>query len=354
MVVACHGCYSNPEGPAWTHWVSAFCSTGGSGVQIFFVLSGFLISQPFFTARLEQPRTWYVPGYATRRFFKIVPPFYLAILLLSLFYLWRYHDWVYVKTGLEWAVGIPHIIPATHWFNGTFWSLWVEVGFYVLLPLLFFLLRGCSVPRTVVVMAAMLLIIPFITRELGRPADTKQLMYFYARFPNGLTNFAWGVLFAGWYVKTRSRAEAMRRFAVAGYGGVALLLVTMLWEAISSIHGAPGTKWTYDWALHLPGLAAFLMLCFLFNPNSLGAHILSMPVLRYLGLISYEWFLLHQPILNEFRAFMVTANGNLARYLFVVGTPMIASLLAAALMYHFYSLPIIKWGRRRFLASEKQ
>ena len=60
---------------------------GFVGVDVFFVLSGFLITYPFCRARMQDPEAWYVPGYATRRALKIFPPFYLIIVLLAAFYL---------------------------------------------------------------------------------------------------------------------------------------------------------------------------------------------------------------------------------------------------------------------------
>src|SRR5262245_48926083 len=71
MVVVFHGFYWNPAGPRWEIVTGAFLTTGALGVQIFFALSGFLISYPFFRARAADPLAWYVPGYAGRRALKI-------------------------------------------------------------------------------------------------------------------------------------------------------------------------------------------------------------------------------------------------------------------------------------------
>src|SRR5206468_3287304 len=97
----------------------------------------------------------------------------------------------------------------------------------------------------------------------------------------------------------------------------------------------------------LPGLSAFLMLFFIFHPGCLGARLFSGPLLRFLGIVSYEWFLIHQPVQVQFREFLGSSVGSIPRYLFTVFTPSLLSLGLAILIYHKFSLPILRWGRRR-------
>ncbi len=62
------------------------------GVPLFFVLSGFLISRPFLKGRRKDLRFWYIYGYARRRIGKILPPFYLSIVVFTAFYWIWLHD----------------------------------------------------------------------------------------------------------------------------------------------------------------------------------------------------------------------------------------------------------------------
>src|SRR3954471_3368061 len=110
VVVCSHGFYFNPEGPKAFTYLGSFIGTGWVGVPIFFVLSGFLLSLPFFRSRLQNPGSWYVRGYTMRRVLKIFPPFYLAILLLAIFYYVRYGDPSYFQVGAAWASGLAHIV----------------------------------------------------------------------------------------------------------------------------------------------------------------------------------------------------------------------------------------------------
>jgi peptidoglycan/LPS O-acetylase OafA/YrhL len=357
MVVCCHAFHytaPNIRYAGWPRLGHAFVGAGNLGVQVFFVLSGFLISQPFFAAKLKNTQSWYLHGYVTRRFLKIIPPYYLIILCFSIFYCLVDNDFGQLKNGLLWLVGIPDFIyiPDAFRFNGVFWSLWVEVGFYVLLPVFFFFLRKCSYWKTGAAMAFLLLIIPFLTRQMNSSIPSNSLFY-YARFPNGLTNFSWGVLFACIYSVIPTEGINKKRLALLGYAGVALLAATMWLDAKYFILTS---AISFEIPFHLSGLSIFLALFFIFDPSALGTRFFSIPLIRYLGLISYEWFLLHLIFLEHFRTWMggiPFSTKNLENYLFTALTPMLLSLLLAMLVYHYFSAPIIKRGRDRLKREAK-
>jgi peptidoglycan/LPS O-acetylase OafA/YrhL len=348
MVVLCHGVYANPQGPAWTRWVAGFIGAGHLGVQVFFVLSGFLITYPFCRARMQDPEAWYVPGYAARRALKIFPPFYLIIVLLAAFYLLHYEDISYLFAGLKWSVGIPHLVYQPQKFNGSFWSLWVELGFYLLLPLAFWCTRGRGAMFTAVLFASLLFFVPLITRSANWPTgdlNPAYKLYILARSPNSLTNFSWGVLFAAIYATRREGFGC--GWARVGYLGTFLLAGTMALSMVLTLTGWTSEQVTWELLMHLSGISAFLMLFFIFDPGCLGTRVFSAPALRYIGIISYEWFLLHQPALVETHAWFGTAGGSFGRYALIVFGPILISLLLAMAIYHFFSAPIIRWGRDR-------
>jgi peptidoglycan/LPS O-acetylase OafA/YrhL len=59
-------------------------------------------------------------------------------------------------------------------------------------------------------------------------------------------------------------------------------------------------------------------------------------------------------MLDRFRTWMggiPFSTKNLGHYFFTALTPLIFSLLLAMLVYHFFSMPIIRWGRKRFPAK---
>ena len=353
MVVGCHAFHytaPNIRYAGWPRLAHAFLGAGNLGVPVFFVLSGFLIAQPFFAAKLKNPHSWYLDGYASRRFLKIIPPYYLTILLFSIYFCLVEGDFVQVKYGLQWLVGIPDFIknPDAFGFNPVFWSLWVEIGFYVLLPVLFLFFKKCGYWMTGTAITMLLLLVPFWTRQLDSTTQIHSLFHL-ARFPNGLTNFSWGVLFACLYSANTYKNRS--NLAFIGYAGVAGLVGTMLLDAKYCILNP---SISYEVPFHLAGISTFLALFFIFDPTVFGSRFFSIPLIRYFGLISYEWFLLHFQMLDRFRTWMggiPYSTKNLEHYFFTALIPMVFSFVLSAIVYHYFSTPIIRWGRNRLKAK---
>jgi peptidoglycan/LPS O-acetylase OafA/YrhL len=107
---------------------------GWSGVDLFFVLSGFLISGLLFSeykkyGQIDIKRFW------IRRGFKIYPPFYGLMLFTIIYSLLRYK--IVPRAVLADLFFLQNYFPPV-WTHG--WSLAVEEHFYLLLPLVLWLM----------------------------------------------------------------------------------------------------------------------------------------------------------------------------------------------------------------------
>ena len=108
---------------------------GDAGVPIFFVVSGFCIHVSF-----QRDRQW--GGFFVRRFFRIYPPYILAVLLFALV-LPETARRLSGSGGAGWDQWTSHLLlfhnfsPDTiYGFNPSFWSIAVEVQLYLIYPLL--------------------------------------------------------------------------------------------------------------------------------------------------------------------------------------------------------------------------
>ena len=103
------------------------------------------------------------------------------------------------------------------------------------------------------------------------------------------------------------------------------------------------TRWSLEISHLLPAVAVMLMLFFVFDPRSLGARFLSMGWLRFTGIISFEWFLFHGPIINWFaRIHNGPTHGSAClAYAWRTVLPMALTFGLAVLVYRYFSLPIL-------------
>jgi peptidoglycan/LPS O-acetylase OafA/YrhL len=122
-----------PNSP-WPWIPQAFVWSGHTGVTLFFVLSSFLLSLPFFAEAYGERRVLRREFYA-RRALRILPLFYAMVLVAVVATAHRPSDLsraVPYLTFLFWKPGLADPLPP---FNGVWWSLATEVQFYVLLPI---------------------------------------------------------------------------------------------------------------------------------------------------------------------------------------------------------------------------
>jgi len=343
MVVACHLVYVNPQGGAMTQFVGGMFAAGAYGVTLFFTLSGFLIALPFWKRKVQQADQVTPPGYAKRRFWKIYPPLALSVLLLTPLYLFQTHSSSFWRTALQWLVGWPLVSPVSGELNPVMWSLIVEVHFYILLPLLFFLFKKVAPRTSLVAIALVFLIVPNAWRlwNLAHGLTITLHPDIHVRFPSALDCFALGVTMAG----LENMGITKKAWAKFGDLGTLLLLAFPFTVAWLIRHPVASPEVQHEIFNAMMKTAAGLTLCYVTDPNHPRARFFSQPWLRWCGIISYEWYLFHQPLGLWARELLGPAGGSLLKYATVILGPLVAGVLLAAMVYRWFSLPILKYGR---------
>jgi peptidoglycan/LPS O-acetylase OafA/YrhL len=106
-----------------------------AGVAVFFVISGFLLYRPFVASRASGRPLPATGPYAWRRFLRIVPAYWVALTVITLFL--GSHPGVFSASGIPHYYGLAQAYSQSTLGGGITqaWSLTVEVAFYAFLPL---------------------------------------------------------------------------------------------------------------------------------------------------------------------------------------------------------------------------
>ena len=340
MVVFGHHFYINPNSGVLSHRIGSVIGTGGYGVTLFYTLSGFLISWAFWKRKAAGSGQAVPRGYFQRRFWKIYPPLALSILILTPFYIVDRADWSYLPIAAKWLAGWPFVMPVNGKFNPVMWTLVIEVQFYVTLPLLFLILKRVS-PRTcLALITGLFLLVPVAVR-----AVTKQGATFYpnidTHFPSALDAFCLGVLVAG----LENLGFIKKTWVRWGVAGVVLWPLALLISAWFSSHPAEKNFVTDEMVQGGLKFSAACLLLFIANPQHPIARLLCAPWLRWCGIISYEWYLFHQPFAVWARMHFGPATGSPYKYVLITGVPLLVLMIFSAAVYRFFSLPLLRHGR---------
>ena len=113
---------------------------GHLGVELFFVISGFVLSLPFARYYLKQGKKVYLKQYFLRRLTRLEPPYFLIMIFLFFFLaatrLYTIKGLTpHLTASLLYAHNIiyPGTLPV---INSVAWSLEIEIQFYIMMPLL--------------------------------------------------------------------------------------------------------------------------------------------------------------------------------------------------------------------------
>jgi peptidoglycan/LPS O-acetylase OafA/YrhL len=227
-VLACHLLNAWPGAGALERGVIAALGLGWTGVDLFFVLSGFLITG-ILVDTLGQPGWW--RGFLVRRALRIFPLYYLSLAAFGLlgpalglvdpwtFGRWGWWYWCYLG---NWAFPARQVIPAL----SHFWSLAVEEQFYLAWPLVVLAAgrRRLAVAAGALVLAGPALRLAIV--EAGWPVGSA-----YRVTPGRVDALAAGALLA---VAARSPAG---RAALRRWWGPATLLGAAGFLALGLPHG---------------------------------------------------------------------------------------------------------------------
>src|SRR5215475_2041606 len=187
--------------------IPAYC--GHFGVNLFFVISGFILALPFAKRAFDQKAAPNLKSYYLRRVTRIEPPYLLSLIVIFLIH-WK-----------QWGIGpelIPNLIASFFYshglvygresaINGVAWSLEIEIQFYLLTPLLvlMFKLRNAAARRALIV--ALIIGFGVLSQWVIYPSGSARLRLTLLNFAH---YFLTGFLLVDFYLTGRLRSPDKR------------------------------------------------------------------------------------------------------------------------------------------------
>lgn len=294
------------------------------GVELFFIISGFVILMSVLGRGAGE--------FAASRFTRLFPAYWFSVVAIFL---------LYACTGLR--AFRPNLSPTGYVINltmlqrgmgvndasGVYWSLWVELRFYVLMGLL--ALIGITLRRVLIFMAAWLMLAAY---GVGTGAlETVLLphhapyfvagMAFYIIYRHGSSLIPWTLVAGSWALALR---EATQRVA----GRVKLV----------GVRDFPAYEWTA-----MVAITIIFALMALVAVHALGR--LRWRGLTTLGALTYPLYLLHQSV----SAIIIPALDDRINPWLIVAITLAASMGLSYLVWRFVEKPVQRLLKPHLIAS---
>ena len=294
-------------------WAGGLFDFGRLGVLLFFLISGYCIA-----LTIERPSPRPIAAFWLRRLFRLYPPYWAALLLLALLMPttgFTAGDWLANLTMIQQALGKPYVL-------GVAWTLFFELLFYALASALipFGVFHR---PRALLGVFAGLLLAALAA------ALAKSLLGLGVPFslPLFLSVFFAGALFR---CVDQAGGGVIPPVPALLVGALSLGVIAVISRLIFADGAIGSDTWLSHFGNHAAALAVFVVLGRLFPLN--------LPVLVFLGHVSYSLYLIHTQVGNAVIAWLGdTPVATLAG--------MAASVGVAVAVYFVLERPSIRVGR---------
>ena len=314
-------------GPAWASWMM----WGHLAVAVFIVVSGFSL------ALSPQRHGDHLPDgfvtYLRRRAFRIIPPYWVAllisILVIVLFTGTDTHQTVDLKSVLVFGTLMQDVVGAPS-PNGAFWSIAIEWQIYFLFPIILLLWRF----RPAVAVGLVTALVVAVQIAGTHVAPLAPLLNLTPQF---LALFTFGVLAAhvlvvkGWMARLPWTAIGLALIAVATFGYA---------------------RWTpqrVDASFFWVDLVAGVAVAALFagcaqRPDGRTARALGSKGPRWLGASSYSLYLIHLPVLGlvYYGVVVHVSPVNDTRFLLLLVLGPIAAVAGSRLFWRVFERPFVE------------
>ena len=330
-------------------------ANGEYGVSLFFSLSGFLLAMPFWKTAAFNDSGPKLKNYAFKRAVRILPAYYVALTALILLSgLWKIPG-AFADILLHYLFLFNYTEFTIFSINAPFWTLAVEVQFYILLPCLFLFLRKISIRKALGVIfilglgayAAHYLLMVSVTSIVPWPfmPQLNWIRPFGAVLSHSLLahlpHFLLGAAASWFHLRINENgaitSPPVRRVFEAVFWvsvvSVFILISTSLEETLTIPYGRYGLPM-------IPFLIAALIVSV--PHTGFARRCLDSYPLRKLGLISYGFYIWHKPCLDSIDRYMARFGLDAAEHWIIFGfSGILFSTALAAISYMAVERPLL-------------
>jgi len=333
--------------------VNALSEFGWAGVDLFFVLSGFLITGILWDSKADERS---LTKFYCRRILRIFPLYYVFLALLSGFAAWiaperaDSRDFIHLAPWY-WLYGVNFLVAQRRDFNampfgtGILWSLAIEEQFYLLWPLAVLKLQRGLLMRLCVLLVLCSVVLRVVLQHHGWNATA-----IYTITPTRMDALAAGA-FAALLLRGPELAADLRRYGLCAFwAGAVLVGAAVLRDRLTNPYGLVMQRIGYT-GIALVGLGLILATRTLAAERPLRA-VLRSRFLRFFGRYSYALYMVH----------FVVREVVFARFPPLESLPRVAGLLfpwvllrAACTLAVSVGIALLSWHliEKRFLALKR-
>ncbi len=330
-----------------THASPGFLKGGWIGVDLFFVLSGYLITSLLQNECYASGNISFAKFYA-RRALRLFPPLLICVTMANV--LWRYTPHYYVGANqlLATSAGLFYFANLVPWrvlgLLQHLWSLSVEEHFYLVWPIIVsaFLFQTPSRSRVFFLTLTVFFIGAF------------RIFVFHFKLTYGLfvidsytftlcrmDAILMGALLA--IVLSHSNVKSRKNANLHWFLGVLLCLLATV---VLFVHQS-NIYWRNGGFIFTNLLCLFVVAIAAKHPNQ---PLLCTNILRWIGRRSYGIYLYHFPIFIALE--VLRREHSAVNYLLVTVLRFAMTIFAAEVSYRFIELPILRYKKRYQVASE--
>ena len=262
--------------------IKKYTILGQTGVSLFFVLSGFLITRILLSTKQSD---FYFKNFYVRRALRIFPLYYLFLIIFYFLipvlenspivpFGQQFWYWIYLQN-------LPMTFRWKHSGPEHFWSLAIEEHFYLFWPVLIYYLNVKRITNSILFIIAF----AFVVRLILVSNHDKVFYFTFSR----IDELSVGALLAIWELKGRLTPKNLKRFVLL----------------FCSILGPTLILWTFTGGLGFDAIqiTKFIVLAFFYfsfigliltlNENSWLRKFFKLKPLSYTGKISYGLYVFH-------------------------------------------------------------